>query len=169
MKVCLIVAMDEARGIGNKNRLPWRLPDDLQRFKTVTMGHHIVMGRKTYQSIGRALPGRVNIILTRNRSFQAKGCAITHSLEEALMIAKEQGEEEVFVIGGAEIYSEAIAIADRIYLTIVHTQSKTDAQFPKFDPSEWVTISEEYKPSDEANEFSTTFKILEKSIALNRK
>jgi dihydrofolate reductase len=169
MKVCLIVAMDEARGIGIKNRLPWRLPDDLQRFKTITMGHHIIMGRKTYESIGRALPGRANIIVTRNRSFQAKGCAITHSLEGAINLAKAQGEEEVFVIGGAEIYSQALQIADRIYLTIVHTKSKADTRFPKFDLSEWVTTSEEYKPADEANEYSMTFKIIDKTVTLNSK
>jgi dihydrofolate reductase len=162
MKVSIIVAIDEDRGIGIKNRLPWRLPDDLQRFKTVTMGHHVIMGRKTHESIGRALPGRENIIVTRNEFFQAKDCAITNSLEDAINLAKAQGEEEVFVIGGGEIYSQAIQIADRIYLTIVHTKSKADTQFPLFDPVEWETTVEEYYPADEVNEYSTTFKILEK-------
>src|SRR5690349_14530681 len=122
MIVSIIAAMDEARGIGINNSLPWRLSSDLKRFKSLTMGHHIVVGRHTFESIGKPLPGRHTIILTNRRSFSAAGCLVADSLEAALDIAKQRGETEVFVCGGARVFQEALPTADRFYLTIVHAK-----------------------------------------------
>src|ERR1041384_6972267 len=109
--------MDERRGIGKQGRLPWRLSADLKRFRELTMGHHIVVGRKTFESIGRPLPGRQMIVVPRGRGLRAEGCLICHSPEEAIRLAAARGESEVFVCGGAEIYAQSLARADRLYLT----------------------------------------------------
>jgi dihydrofolate reductase len=156
--------MDENRGIGIDNRLPWRLSDDLKRFKKLTLGHHIIMGRKTFESIGKALPGRENIIVTRNLGFHAPGCLITNSPLEAIELARKRGEEEVFVIGGEEIFRNVMDIADRFYLTIVHSCGNADIYFPELDRGYWQEEYSETFPADESNEFATTFKILERSI-----
>ena len=162
MIISIIAAMDENRAIGIKNTLPWRLSDDLKRFKKLTLGHHIIMGRKTYESIGGPLPGRENIIITRNPDFQASGCRIIHSPSGAIELARKQGDDEVFVIGGAEIFTKFIDIADRIYLTIVHSSSVADTFFPEFNPNKWVAIFTELIPAGEANKYATTFMIYER-------
>lgn len=162
MRISIIVAMDENNGIGYGNILPWVLPADLRRFKTLTIGHHLVMGRVTFQSIGKPLPGRVNMIVTRNLNFSAECCLITHSLDQAFEIARANNEKEVFIIGGGEIYAQALHLTDRIYLTRVHTETNADVYFPELDDSDWVEISSQYFPPDEDNRFPTTFKILEK-------
>ncbi len=162
MIVSLIVAMDENRGIGIENRLPWRLADDLQRLKTLTWGHHIIMGRKTHESIGRPLPGRVNIVVTRNPDYQAEGCRVVHSVAEALDLAEENGEEEAFVFGGESIFAAALPLARRIYLTRVHASTPTDVFFPPFDESQWEITHRSYHEADERNEFATTFEVLER-------
>lgn len=162
MKVSIIVAMDENRGIGYRNRLPWHLSADLRRFKRLTLGHTVIMGRKTYESIGKPLPGRVNIVITRNRSYQLNGCILIHSPIEALNMARKRNETEAFVIGGSDIFDDLISHTDRIYLTIVHTTSPADTFFTSYDPRDWVEISTEYFQADESNDYPTTFKILER-------
>jgi len=133
-KISLIVALSENHVIGTGNRLPWSLPEDLKRFKRVTMGHPVIMGRKTYESIGRLLPGRENIIITRNKNFSVEGAIVSSSLEEAYEKASTSpGSEEVFVIGGGEIFSLALPHADKLYLTWVHKKIPGDAHFPEID------------------------------------
>ena len=152
--------MDETRGIGVEGRLPWHLPADLKRFKSLTMGHHLIMGRKTFESIGRPLPGRTTIIVTRDQSFQPEGCLVAHSLETALEFARLDLENDVFVIGGAEIFVQAIELADRIYLTQVHSSLPADVYFPEFAAADWLETDSEYHPADEKNRYPFTFKIL---------
>ena len=163
MIVSLIVAMDERGGIGKGNRLPWRLSADLKRFRELTMGHHIVMGRKTFESIGRALPGRQTIIITRNRELKVEGCSIAHSVDEALRLAEGRGETEAFICGGAEIYAQTIERADRLYLTEVHAKVDADIFFPAWDRSLWREAQSEDYPADEKNQYPTTFRLLEKA------
>ena len=164
MIVSLIVAMDEKGGIGIENRLPWRLPDDLQRLKFLTMGHHIIMGRKTHESIGRALLGRINIVVTRNPAYQAEGCQVVHSVTEALALAEKNGEQEAFIFGGESIFAEAFPLAQRIYLTRVHANTPTDVFFPAFNASEWEVIHSSHHEADDRNEFSTTYEVLERKL-----
>ncbi len=160
MILSLIVAMDESGGIGYQGKLPWRLAADLKRFKHITMGHHVIMGRKTYESIGKALPGRDMLILSRDQTYQAEGCLVIQSLEEALQTAKKKGEKEVFIIGGGELFAEAINFADKIYLTLVHVTVPADVFFPKYSPSLWE-IDELHKlESDQNNEYAHTFMVL---------
>lgn len=165
MIVSLIVAMDEKGGIGKTGALPWRLPADLRRFKQLTMGHHLIMGRKTYQSIGRPLPGRTMIVVTRNREYQPEGCLVLGSFEAALDLARERGETEVFVIGGSEIFAQALPIADRLYLTRVHAAVQTDVSFPPFNEEAWVEKGRQLHPADEHNPYASTFRILERRDA----
>lgn len=160
MLISLIAALDENRGIGKDNAIPWRLSADLKRFKALTMGHHLIMGRKTYESIGRPLPGRTTIILSRNRKLSVAGCLVVHSLESAFEIAMERGETEVFVIGGGEIFQEALPIADRIYLTVVHTQQNCDVFFPELDLSEWEVLEKSDVPADLDNQYTSSFSVL---------
>ena len=160
MIISIIVAMDETRGIGLDGRLPWHLPADLKRFKSLTMGHHLIMGRKTFASIGRPLPGRTTIIVTRDQSFQPEGCLVAHSLETALEFARLDLENDVFVIGGAEIFVQAIELADRIYLTQVHSSLPADVYFPEFAAADWQEIDSEYHPADEKNRYPFTYKTL---------
>jgi dihydrofolate reductase len=164
MLISLIVAMDREGGIGKAGRLPWHLSADMMRFKQLTMGHAILMGRKTYQSIGRALPGRTNIIITRQPNFEAEGCQVVSSLEDALSLASQAGESEVFVTGGGEIFAQALSLADRLYLTQVDTQAGCDVFFPAFDLAEWVEIEHSEIPADERNQFSSTFCELERKL-----
>ncbi len=160
MLISLIVAIDEDMGIGKDGRLPWHLRADLQRFKRLTMGHHLVMGRKTYQSIGKPLPGRKNIILSRDPAFQAPGCLVLPSLQEALDLARQGSEDELFIIGGGQIYAQALPLADRIYLTRVHTRAGCDITFPPFDPAEWAESRRSEHPADEHNDHPSTFTLL---------
>ena len=160
MKISIILAMDEKRGIGYNNTLPWHLPADLRHFKKTTKGHHIIMGRKTFHSIGKPLAGRKNIVLTRNPHLKIDGCIVSHSIDQALEIARSNGEEEVFIIGGGGIYNQSIQYADRIYLTLVHTTSESNIHFPKIDESAWQIIHSQYYPADEENKYPMTFKLL---------
>jgi dihydrofolate reductase len=162
MLVSLIVAMDNNRGIGFNNRLPWRLPDDLKRFKTLTLSHHLIMGRKTYESIGRTLPGRTSIVISRNPDFSAPDCAVVQSLEHALELAETNGEDEAFVIGGSQIFEKALSRADRIYLTRVHVSLPADVFFPAIDPGQWQERLTEFHPPDDKHPFGFTFQILKR-------
>jgi dihydrofolate reductase len=160
MLISIIVAMDEQRGIGKEGYLPWHLSADLKRFKHLTMGHHLIMGRKTYESIGRPLPGRTMIVITRNRRYAAEGCLIAASLKAALAIAEQRGETEAFIAGGGQVFSQALAIADRIYLTQVHAVTEADVFFPEFDAAAWDVFESSHYPADEKNHFPSTFSLL---------
>lgn len=139
--VALVAALAHRRVIGVANRLPWHLPEDLQRFKRLTMGAPVIMGRRTHESIGRPLPGRRNIVVTRQTQAAWPGCEVAHSLEEALTLAGDV--PEVFVIGGAELYAQALPRADRLYLTLIDADYEGDAFFPAFDHKEWREIGRE--------------------------
>jgi dihydrofolate reductase len=154
--------MDERRAIGRDNRVPWRLSSDLRKFRELTMGHHIILGRKTFESIGKPLAGRESIVVTRDRDYRAEGCFIAHSLDDALRLAGERGENEVFVCGGAEIYAQAMGRAGRLYLTLVHTECEADTFFPEWDESAWVEKESHHQPADEKNQHPFTFKLLER-------
>lgn len=160
--VSIIVATAADDAIGKDNRIPWHLPADLARFKRLTMGHAIVMGRRTFESIGRPLPGRRCIVITRQRDFRADGCEMAGSLEEALARA---GDGEVFVVGGAEIYREALPRAARIYLTRVEGAFPADTFFPKLDEGEWREIERVAGTVDERNRHRHEFVVLERSAS----
>ena len=162
MIISLIVAMDEQRGIGKAGKLPWRLSSDLKRFRELTMGHHIIVGRKTFESIGKPLPGRVTIVVTRSETYRPEACLIAHSVEEAIQIAHERGEIESFICGGAAIYAGALAEADRLYLTLVQAAVDADVFFPEIDEKAWVERESESREADENNQYPFTFKLLEK-------
>jgi len=167
MIISLLVAMDENRAIGYENRLPWHISSDLRRFKSLTMGHYLVMGRKTYESIGKILPGRFMILLTRNAGYQAGGCIILHSLEDAVRYAEAAGEQELFVIGGGEVFSQAMQFAERLYLTIVHERVQADVYFPEIDENDWQELESNYLPASEMDQYAATYRILEiKSAAI---
>lgn len=152
--------MAENRVIGVENTLPWRLPADLRHFRRLTTGHHVIMGRRNYESIGKPLPDRTNIVVTRNPSYRAPGCLVTHSLEAAL--ASAQNDPEIFVIGGAEIYRQALDRADRLYLTLVHARVQGDTYFPPIDEKQWQEISRERHERDENNPHACTFLVYDR-------
>ena len=162
MIISLLVAMDEARGIGKAGKLPWRLSSDLKRFRELTMGHHIIVGRKTFESIGKPLPGRDMIVVTRDESLKPDGCLTARSVEAAIALAEDRGESEVFVCGGAAIYAQALGAAHRIYLTQVHASVDTDTFFPDFDTSAWRENEKFFQQADEKNQYAFTFKVLER-------
>ncbi len=158
--ISIIAALAENRVIGVNNTLPWRLPNDLKHFRRLTTGHAIVMGRKNYESIGKPLPERTNIVVTRNRDYRVDGCLIAHSLDEALRLAG--GDPEIFVIGGAEIYREALPRADRLYLTQVHAVVEGDTFFPEIDLKDWKEIAREQHAADEKHAYAYSFVVLER-------
>jgi dihydrofolate reductase len=146
MIISIIAAVAKNNTIGFKNKLPWKLPNDLQHFKKITMGHYVVMGQRTYESLGRPLVGRKNIILSFNKDYKAEGCITANSLEEALKTASFDGEGEVFVIGGASVYKQAIGISDKLYITKINRKFKGDTSFPEINRKEWkLVFSEEHK------------------------
>lgn len=160
--ISFIFAMDENRLIGKGNELPWRLPEDLKYFKRTTMGHPIIMGRKTFESIGRPLPGRENIIVTRNRDFQWDGCSVFYSIEELLDYCQKYPEQEFFVIGGGEIFAKLFPYASRLYMTYIYHQFEGDTYFPLFDRNEWKLVSKEQGKKDEKNPYTYEFRIYER-------
>ena len=137
MTVTLLAAVGRNRVIGRDNDLPWRLPDDLAHFKAVTMGHTLVMGRRTFDSIGRPLPGRRTVVVTRQADWSAEGVEVAHSLPEALQRAVADGDTEVFVVGGGQVYAEALPVATRLLLTEVDQSPEGDTLFPEVDPADW--------------------------------
>ncbi|WP_432712834.1 dihydrofolate reductase [Pedobacter sp.] len=159
MIVSIVVAISANNAIGKDNQLLWHLPADLKHFKAITSGHTIIMGRKTYDSIGKPLPNRRNIVISRNPELTINGAEVTHSLEQALALCKD--EEEVFVIGGAAIYNDAIALTNRIYLTRVHENYEADTFFPALDPNQWQESSLEHHQPDEKNAVAYSFSTLE--------
>jgi dihydrofolate reductase len=164
MKISIIVAMDQKGVIGRDSDLPWHLSADLQNFKRITMGKPIIMGRKTHESIGKPLPGRRNIIITRNKDYEAQGCHVCNNLDEALSLCNHN--EEVIVIGGRDIYALALAKVTCIYLTEVHADVMGDFFFPVFDRSEWDVLEKVDFDADEKNEFAFRCLILGKQHEL---
>ena len=154
--IALVVAMAENRVIGKDNQLIWHLPADLKHFKRLTTGHPIIMGRKTFEAIGKPLPNRTNIIITHQAGYKAEGCMVAHSLSEGLMMA-QQMDAEIFVIGGAEIYRQAMFLADTIYLTEVHHTFEGDTFFPEIDSILWQGTSREFHKADEKNPYDYSF------------
>ncbi len=156
----LIVAMAENRVIGRQGTLPWRLSADLKRFRKITLGHHLIMGRKTYESIGRPLPGRVSIVVTRRDDYHPPGCRVAHDIESAFALAGD--DPEPFVIGGGELYRAALRCVDRIYLTLVHSHVEGDTYFPELDWQQWRLVSDEQHAADASNEYDHSFRIYER-------
>jgi dihydrofolate reductase len=166
--VSIIAAVADNGVIGLAGDLPWRLPADLRRFKQLTMGHHMVVGRKTWDSIGRRpLPGRVMIVMTRSRSFATEGAIVAHSLDDALRAAA--GEGELFIAGGSGIYRLALKVADRVYLTRVHGEFEGDTVFPDFDEDAWELVAEDHRDADETHEVAYSFLTYERREASSRK
>src|SRR3989344_2165172 len=160
MTISLIVAMDENRVIGYKNKLPWNLPSELKYFRETTKGKPIIMGRKTHESIGRPMPERLNIIFTRDKNYKADNCIVVNSKEDAVKAAK--GSNEIMVIGGAEIYKLFLPIANRLYLTKVYGSFDGDTYFPQFNETEWVKVREKFVERDNENKYSYTIMVLER-------
>ena len=157
-----IAAMAENRVIGKNNKMPWHLPADLKHFKAVTTGHPVLMGRKTYESIGKPLPNRTNIILTRDTHYTAPDCVIVNNIETALSMANELDMDEVFVIGGAEIYQILLPKIQRIYLTKIHFKVAGDAYFPELNMAEWKKMNSEDHQADVNNAYDYSFIVLER-------
>ena len=162
MIVSAIAAIGKDGVIGREGKLPWHLPDDLKRFRAITWGKPIIMGRKTHESLGRALPGRTNIVLTRSPGYRAEGCTVVSSPIEALSLAASSGAEEAVVIGGSEVFRQFMPLCEKVYLTIVEGEFEGDAFFPValLDPPEWEVIHEEVCPADARNRFGTSYRIL---------
>jgi dihydrofolate reductase len=158
----LLVAADENNVIGKDNKLPWHLPQDLKYFRNQTWGMPVLMGRKTFESIGKPLPGRRNIVITRNRDWKQQGAAIVHTIEEAIQQAVSLGVKEIFVIGGAEIFQTTFSDADRIYLTRIHHQFEGDAFFPEVSENNWQLKQSRYCSADEKNLYAHSFQIWER-------
>ena len=161
MRVSIVVAVSENGVIGRDGGLPWHLGDDLRRFKRITMGHVLIMGRRTWESIGRPLPGRQMVVVTRQADYQAEGVATAASLDAAMQLAEAVGEYEALVIGGAEIYAAALPLAVRLYITRVHAEVDGDARFPEVDWSVWRRVSSERREADAKNDYPFSFEVYE--------
>lgn len=156
MTITLIAAASENNALGKDNDLVWHLPDDFKRFKAITSGHFIVMGRKTFESFPKPLPNRTHVIITRQKNYQVPaGCLVVSSIEEALEICPQN--EEVFIIGGGEIYKQSITLANKIELTRVHTEVEADTFFPEIDLANWKLLQEEYHPKDKKHQYDFTY------------
>ena len=159
--ISLIVAMTENDVIGREGDMPWRMSDDLRRFKKITMGHHILMGRKTYESIGRPLPGRTSVVISRTATYDEDNVLVARSLEEAFSLA--EGDSEIFVTGGAQIFALALPQVQKIYLTRIHCTLEGDTIFPDVDWKQWSIVSSERHSADERNDFDYSFEIYERT------
>jgi dihydrofolate reductase len=158
MKISIIAAIGENRELGKHKQLLWHIPQDLAHFKKLTNGHPVIMGRTTYESIGKPLPGRLNIIITRQADIKIPGCSITHSIEEAIAIASKHDTQEIFVIGGGQIYDQALKFTDKLYLTIVHGKFEADTYFPDYSEFKKIIKKEELQTT----EYQLTFLELSK-------
>jgi dihydrofolate reductase len=166
MKLALVVAVAENGVIGRAGGLPWRLSTDLKRFKSITMGKPVIMGRKTWESIGKPLPGRLNVVITRDPDYRAEGARMTGSLDEALAVAQRETEAEVVcIIGGGEIFREALARADRLHVTYVQAEVEGDAYFPPVDEADWEAVSSEDVPAGEKDVHPTRYVVYERRSA----
>ena len=163
MKISSIVAVSNNLAIGVDNDLPWHLPNDLKFFKNTTHGHHVLMGRKSFESIGRPLPGRTNIVITRNEDYYHSGIIVKHSIVDGIRYAQDAGVDNLFILGGSNVYFQTIDLWDRLYITKVDTHiDNATAFFPKLDESKWKLISEEKHSHDEKNKFDHNFCIYER-------
>jgi dihydrofolate reductase len=162
MIISAIAAVAKNRVIGKENDIPWYLPEDLKYFKRTTLNHHVIMGRKSYESVGRPLPKRTNIVVTRDPYFISTGIIVTHSIPEALSIAYKNGEKEVFILGGGNIYAQSIDLWDKLYLTEVDASPEGDVYFPEVDFSQWKLISSDKHLPDEKNPFAYVFQVYER-------
>lgn len=164
MQLILIAALTDNRVLGKDNQLIWRLPEDLKNFKRLTSGHSVIMGRKTFESLGKPLPNRTNIVITRNPDYQAEGCIVVESLAKAIAQAQEADAGQVFVIGGGEIYAQALPLADVMYLTHVHTELEGDTFFPEFSTSDWKVIDTQHFDKDEKHAYDFDIATYEKVV-----
>lgn len=155
--IAMVACMSQNRVLGKDNKMPWHLPEELKYFRRVTMGHTIVMGRRTFESIGKPLPGRKNVILTRSSDYHPEGCEVVHQLEEVLAF-----QEDVYIIGGAKVYKQFLPYADRLYLTIIHEEMEGDAFFPEMG-EEWKVVEEQPGITNEQNPHPYTFYTFEKA------
>lgn len=165
MTISMIAALSKNRVIGRNNDLPWRLPDDMKYFMQTTKGHHVVMGRKNYESLPlkfRPLPNRTNIVVTHQLNFQAPGCIIVRSIDAAIEIAAEAGESELFMIGGAQIYEQALQKADRLYLTEIDAEVDGDTYFPEIASGKWKEVSRTHHATDDRHAFAFDFVVYER-------
>ncbi|MDP6969389.1 MAG: dihydrofolate reductase [Gammaproteobacteria bacterium] len=166
MSLALIVAASENNVIGRHNQLPWYLPGDLAYFKAITMAKPVIMGRKTYESIGKPLPGRDNIVITRNADYPTNGIKVVASLQAAIEVAQSlllvNGGKEIMVIGGAQIYKQALSMAERVYLTRVHRHVEGDAFFPELAPAQWQEVAREDIAAAEPNPFDFSYLVLDR-------
>ncbi|MDB5226861.1 MAG: dihydrofolate reductase [Bacteroidota bacterium] len=161
MDISLVVAVAENGVIGKDNRLLWRLSADLQRFRRLTLGHHILMGRKTYDSIGRPLPGRTSLIISKDENLKIDGAIVFNDINKAIDLAKENNETELFIIGGGDVFDQTIKMAETIYMTEVKVKLEGDAFF-KYDPKEWFIEHQTFTPADEKNEYDTMYIVLKR-------
>ncbi len=156
----IIVAVSENNVVGKENKLPWKLSADLKRLKLLTMGHHIIMGRKTWESLGRPLPGRVNVVITSDKNYKAESGVVVHSLKEALTVSSI--DDEIFIFGGGKIFKEAMPLVKKIYITMVHSIIDGDTFFPVLDMNDWKETSREDFKADEKNQYDYSFVTLER-------
>lgn len=167
MRLSMIVAQAQNRVIGRQNKLPWYLPGDLKYFKQVTMGKPVIMGRKTYESIGKPLPGRLNIVITRDPAYQLEGAKVVHSLAEAIELSESQafidGVEEAMVIGGEQIYAQALSLAERLYVTQVHAEVEGDAFFPELEQSDWAELGRDDFKAEGPNPYDYSFVVYQRA------
>lgn len=165
MIISLIAAISQNKVIGKDNDLPWHLPDDMKYFMQTTKGHHVIMGRKNYDSIPekfRPLPNRINIVVTRQKELVAPNCIIVNSIEKGLEIAATHGEAEAFIIGGSEIYNQGFVMASRLYLTEIHSHIEGDIYFPEFNKNQWKEVSRKHHSTDERHKYSFDFVVYER-------
>jgi dihydrofolate reductase len=165
MTISLIAALTKNRVIGINNGLPWHLPDDMKYFMQTTKAHHVIMGRKNYDSIPekfRPLPNRANIVVTRQKEFSAPQCAVVRSLEEGIEMARKAGEQEVFVIGGSDMYKLALPLSNRLYLTEIETELTGDTYFPEFNRSHWKETSRQHHSTDDRHAFAFDFVVYDR-------
>lgn len=163
MTISMIVAAGEDNAIGKGHDMLWHLPDDFKYFKNTTQGHPVIMGRKTMESLGKCLPNRENIVITRSNEFKQEGAHIVHSMEEALKIAELVAEEEIFIIGGGQIYRSSLKLANKVYLTRVHSSfPEADVHFPRLPIDDWRSVSEYFHDMDDRHEYAFTFQVFER-------
>ncbi len=161
-RISLIVAMAKNSTIGANNTLPWRCPEDLKHFKALTMGHHMIMGRKTFDSIGKPLPGRTTVVVTRDRDLIIEGCIVVHSLPEAIAACAD--DTQTFIVGGADIYAQSLQLADTLYITEIQQDVEGDAHFPAFDKSEWQEIAREVRSQETPQPLQYHFVTYQKAL-----
>ena len=165
MKITLIAAVAENRVIGRDGGLPWRLPEDLRRFKRRTQGHVVIMGRRTYESLAAPLPNRPAIVVSRSRDLDTGEATLANSLDEALDIARDRGEDDVFILGGSEIYAMALPLADRLELTVVHAEIEGDTYFPEFDLTAWTITEDQRREADDRHKHPFSFRCYQRVVA----